>query len=149
MKTFCALAPLLIQPRPWGVAWALAAFLLGCSSGVTVQPQDMANIRKIATAYLKATEKTGRPPKNKQDLLPYLQDEADVEGLFKSPNDGEFFVIIWGADPRAGRDVSPTVIAYEKVGKGGKRFVFTAMGVMQMADDDFTKANFPKGHKPF
>jgi hypothetical protein len=45
-------------------------------------------------------------------------------------------------------DLKPLVIAYEKEGQGGVRFVFTAMGVMTMGPDEFKEANFPQGHKP-
>ncbi len=139
-----------MTPIGYFCAFCWLILLGGCSGGGgQVQPADMANIKKIASAYLKATDKLGRPPKEKKELVPYLKDEGDLEALFQSPNDGQPFVIIWGTNPRAGLDVSPGVIAYEKVGRGGKRFVFTAMGVMQMADEDFAKANFPKGHKPF
>lgn len=138
------------QCRFYFAVLGLPIMLCGCSGGGgKVQPADMANIQKIASAYVKANDKLGRPPKEKKELLPFLKEESDLEALFQSPNDGQPFVIIWGTNPRAALDVSPGVIAYEKVGKGGKRFVFTAMGVMQMADEDFTKANFPKGHKTF
>ena len=68
--------------------------------------------------------------------------------MFTSVRDGEPFVIIWGTDPRTGMELKPQVIGYEKEGRGGNRFVFTAMGVMQMTDGDFEEANFPPGHKP-
>jgi len=45
-------------------------------------------------------------------------------------------------------DLKPLVIGYEKEGSGGDRFVYTAMGVMQMTDEDFEEARFPPGHNP-
>ena len=58
------------------------------------------------------------------------------------------YVVAWGADPRSGMQLKPLVIAYEKEGLSGVRFVYTAMGVMLMGPDEFKEANFPPGHKP-
>ena len=68
--------------------------------------------------------------------------------MFRSARDGQPFVILWGADPQTGMDLKPLVIAYEKNGSGGNRFVYTAMGVMQMTDEELCPGRIPPGQKP-
>jgi hypothetical protein len=134
---------------------AAAGLLLvvpGCGGrGVTeIKQQGEAgeNLNVIARAYNAATEKNNHPPANVEELNPFLPPGVDQDSLFRSPRDGQPFVILWGTDARTGMDVRPLVIGYEKRGSGGDRFVFTAMGVMQMTGEDFAKARFPEGHQP-
>jgi hypothetical protein len=136
--------------RRW-IVLLLITLLSGCSGDsdeVTPEVEVGGDLFTIAEAYRLATEKNGQPPKGPDELKPFLPQDADQDALFRSVRDGEPFVIIWGTDPREGMDTKPLVIGYEKEGKGGDRFVFTAMGVMQMTDDDFAEARFPAGHKP-
>ena len=124
---------------------------LGCSSSVEqtkMQGEVAGTLSTIAKAYLAATQKNGRAPNGPDELKPFLPPDSDQEAMFRSTRDGQPFVILWGADPRTGMDLKPLVIAYEKDGSGGNRFVYTAMGVMQMTDEDFAQANFPAGRKP-
>ena len=95
-----------------------------------------------------ATNKNGQPPRGPEDLRQFLPQDQDQDSLFRSVRDDQPFVIIWGTDPRTGMDLKPLVIGYEKEGSGGDRFVYTAMGVMQMTDEDFEEARFPPGHNP-
>jgi hypothetical protein len=123
--------------------------LAGCSGTATVgERTDVDHLQKVATAYMQATVKAGRPPAGPNDLKPFLKGQDDVAALLVSPNDGQPYVILWGTDPRPGKAPSPLVIGYEKQGKNGQRFVFLDMGVVQMSEADFARANFPKGHKP-
>ena len=133
------------------VAFLALVLLLGCSPKAKNDPattEVTENLRVLANAYLAATQKNNRPPKGPEELKPFLPRGVTDDKVYRSARDGEPFVVIWGADPRKGMDVKPMVIAYEKTGKGGERTVFTAMGVMTMTNDNFTKANFPPGHKP-
>lgn len=138
------------QPRMRRAAVCLLGWLVlaGCSSTPPVQVENSENLNKVAQAYREATQKLRHPPKNEAELRPFLEKHGDPDALLRSPNDGQPFVIIWGTDPNAERTLKPGVIGYEKQGTHGRRFVFTAMGVMVMGDDDFEEANFPKGHKP-
>ena len=102
----------------------------------------------LGNLYQQATQKTGQPPAKQEDLVPYLPAGKSIDELLKSPTDGQAYVILWGTDPRTGMELKPLVIGYEKQGKSGARFVFTAMGVSLMSDSDFKGANFPPGHKP-
>ena len=136
--------------RRW-IVLLLIILVSGCSGDgdeITPEVEVGENLSTIADAYQLATEKNRQPPKGPDDLKPFLPQDVDQDTLFRSVRDGEPFVIIWGTDPREGMDIKPLVIGYEKEGKGGDRYVFTAMGVMQMTDDDFAEARFPSGHNP-
>jgi len=109
------------------------------------------NLLRIARAYQQATVALNRGPKNRDELRAYLGEVEDLDRLFRSPHDGQDFVIIWEVDFRtiplkAGE--LPQVIAYERQGKDGRRDVFTAAGVIQMSEDVFRRAPFPLGHRP-
>ncbi|MFO0902253.1 MAG: hypothetical protein U0939_04590 [Pirellulales bacterium] len=140
-----------ITARSLALAGALvgALVLVGCSGGGgTPQASNAGPLNSLSAAYLRATAKLNRPPKDAAELQAHLGAGEKLESLLTSPNDNQPYVILWGADPRSGMDLKPLVIAYEKEGQGGVRFVFTAMGVMTMGAEDFKEANFPQGHKP-
>ncbi len=140
-----------------GTRWlgvVLALPLVGCSSGPVQVEGDTggANLGKVGIAYLRATEQLGRPPRNLDELKPVLQREfGDADGLLRSPNDGQPYVVIWGVDiTRAVPGVTaPVVVAYERQGVGGKRYVLTVgVGIRSLTDQDFARAYFPNGHQP-
>ena len=122
--------------------------LLGCSSGKPATTGPAApetaeeRLTAIGKAYLKAASRLGKPPRGAEDI------KDDVEGgftpeLLRSPNDNEPFVILWGVDlnklPKSG-DAGP-ILAYEKRGKEGKRFVLRyPLAVAQLSEEEFSKA---------
>jgi hypothetical protein len=108
------------------------------------------SLRAINTAYMRATDKLNRGPANLKELLPYLKEQGEPDQLLRSTDDGQEFVIIWGVDHRnvAAAKKSATVLAYEKTGQGGKRYVLRASAVLHMTDEEFRQAPFPPGHKP-
>jgi len=133
----------------WSLACLVTIGLLGCSGGAHApQTSDPGPLNSLSAAYMRATSKLNRPPKDAEELKAHLASGETIDKLLTSPNDNQPYVILWGADPRSGMDLKPLVIAYEKEGKGGVRFVFTAMGVSLMGSEEFKEANFPQGHKP-
>lgn len=126
----------------------LLLLVSGCSGGTQVQTSDDRPLRTLSTAYLQATQKLNRPPKSAEELKDFVPAGTDVNSLLTSPTDGKPYVILWGTDPRAGLDLKPLVIGYEKEGLKGVRSVFTAMGVSLMGPEDFKEAKFPEGHTP-
>ena len=111
---------------------------MGCSSPKVEgdAPISQQNLRSIGNAYVESINKKNKVPANRQDLLPYLKGEPDK--MFRSENDGEEFVILWGVDHRtyaaAGKEVP--VIAYEKTGKGGKRLVLRVSAIFHLTDEE-------------
>ncbi len=118
----------------------------GCSRTPTVQKSSPGNLEKIQTAYMAFYDSKKRPPKSAEELAPFLKKPLDE--VLVSQNDKEKYVIIWDTDPYKDMGESPVVIAYERKGVDGKRFVFHGMGVEYMTADQFSKANFPQGHTP-
>lgn len=137
---------------------AVAAMLAGLAAGCSdeeqhADPEKIENLRVIQEAYMKACQDLKRPPASRDELIKYLPPNTDVQAVFRSQNDGQEYVIIWGSDPFApfdfsGTEPKPLVIGYEKEGKDGVRFVFLATGVQQLTAERFANANFPPGHQP-
>jgi hypothetical protein len=104
---------------------------------------------RIGPAYARATVSLHRPPANREELVPFLGRNGSEETFLRSPNDGEDFVIIWDVDirklPIGGKDLP--VIAYEKRGQDGKRYVLRGRtDVVQLTDAELRSAVLPPGH---
>jgi prepilin-type N-terminal cleavage/methylation domain-containing protein len=152
------------SPRPRGRRsfWlrlgpaVLLAGLGGCwSSTPKVIPltQSEHNLVNVAKGYIDAHEDLHHAPKNAEELKPYLKPYGDPDQLLVSPNDGEPYVVVWGADPSRG---GPTeyqqmfpILAYERKGTGGRRAVTDIRGrPLTVPAEDFPKLVFAGGHKP-
>ena len=128
--------------------------LVGCSTSPIVVDKTVdptaANLLKIGSAYNRFCAQNKRPPvaaKDIQGLLP----PAEAEAILRSPRDGEPVVVCWGVDVTKGAPwaTSTPVLAYEKKGADGARYVLTTMGNVElMPEQDFRSASFPPGHKP-
>jgi hypothetical protein len=123
---------------------------MGCGGSPKVEGEvaiSQQNLRNIGNAYVESINKKNKVPASRQDLLPYLTGEPDK--IFRSENDGEEFVILWGVDHRtyaaAGKQLPVT--GYEKTGRGGKRLVLRVSVIFHLTDEEFQKAPFPPGHK--
>jgi hypothetical protein len=133
-----------------------AVCLGGCgsgSSGVQVVPLTQAEnaLSKIAAAYTDAHDQLGRAPKDPEELKPFLKQFGNPDELLVSPNDGEPYVIIWGANPQGGpteyKGMFP-ILAHERKGAGGKRAVTDIRGrPVTVPDEDFPQLKLLKGRK--
>lgn len=131
--------------------------LVGCSSGspqphVVKLTRSEENLKFIAMAFTDAAETNGKPPKNAEDLTPFLKVFGNPEDLLKSPDDQLPYVIIWGARPTGGpgeyKGLFP-ILAYEAKGTGGRRAVTDIRGrPMTVPNDEFAKLHFIGRHKP-
>jgi hypothetical protein len=127
--------------------------LAGCSSkpkGVQGLEPVVMHLQAINGAYIKTTEKLGRPPKNSAEIRPALQENGNPDELLRSPVDGEEFVIVWGVDPRQTppKDGKLPVLIYEKKGSRGKRYVLQLPTMITtLTEDELKSAYFPGGHK--
>jgi hypothetical protein len=142
-----------------GVLGLLAA-LGGCGCGSKNVPEQAPGpfqLRSIALAYIRATEDLGRPPRNQDEVIPFLKIREDpgktpnAADLFRSPRDGAEFVILWGLDYRdyntSGNPSRLPVLAYEKHGQDGKRLVLRYRDVMLVTDEELESLTFPRGHR--
>ncbi len=135
----------------WGANLVVVWFALsGCSSKPVKQEDPGAvNLRKISQAYDVADLKIGHPPRNEEELKRCFQEigeTGDPDPILRSPRDGEPYVILYGpALDSSARDV---ILAYEKNGADGKRYVLTlARRVQVMTDSEFAAAKFATAHR--
>ncbi len=129
----------------------------GCKSSTEPSVVPLTKAEKgltcVAMAYLDAHSRLGRGPKDAAELRPFLKEFGNPEELLVSPNDGEPYVVVWGADPTRG---GPTpylgmfpILAYERKGTGGKRAVTDIRGrPMTVPAEDLPKLTFVGGHQP-
>jgi len=127
----------------------------GCGSQVNVIPLTPAEkkLMNIVMAYQDAFSQSERPPKNADDIKPFLKRFGDPEDLLVSPNDNQPYVIVWGVDPTRG---GPTeyqgmfpIIAYERQGAGGKLAIVDIRGrPLTIPAEDLTKLKFVGRHRP-
>jgi hypothetical protein len=148
------------MPKAEGVAIGFlpfrAGFLLltvtGCAPSVpqpALNPAHTENLTKIERAFDQAFEKLGRAPENADQLKPFLQEYGEPEEILRSPHDGQPYEIIWGVNFRKVRfSMPPPIVAYEKQGVNGKRYVLTVMGVVAMTDKEFAKAKMIERRPP-
>jgi hypothetical protein len=95
--------------------------------------------------------KLNRPPANAKELLPFVQEMGKPADILRSPNDGQDFVVVWGVELRKLKETGNAVpvVAYEKVGKDGKRHVLRGRAdVVLMTDGELKGAVFPSGYNP-
>lgn len=137
------------------ILWVLLFVIVsGCSSPTVVEtPIDptQQKLIHIGTAYQQYTLKNSKPPQGVADLKTIIAELGADDAVWSSPRDGQPFVIVWNYDLRQPPTwaKSTPVLAYEQVGKNGKRFVRTVVGsVEELSAEDFAKASFPPGHTP-
>jgi hypothetical protein len=116
----------------------------GCSQEMKqLAPPDGANrLRQLNQAYSQATLALKRPPRNAQELRPYLEKMGNANDLMKSPRDNADYVIVWGTDPSkltAGGGRAP-IWMHEAHGQDGKRWVLEGRFVRLLSDDEFRNA---------
>ena len=126
---------------------------VGCSKEVRVEVKlepAHENLMKIGSAYIQFNAKNKRPPKSVEEIKPLLKEFGSIDRLLRSPRDGEPYVICWGVDllvPAKWARSTP-ILAYEKRGAEGTRYVLTTLrSVQQMSDEQFEQASFPPGHQ--
>ncbi len=139
-----------------GMLLAFSA-LLGCSGSSTPiyvdKPLDPTHekLMKIGMAYARFSANRKRPPQAWADLRPILAETENADGPWCSARDGQPLVVCWGVDlsKRPAWAKTTPVLAYEKQGADGSRYVLTAVrNVELLSDKDFREASFPPGHDP-
>jgi hypothetical protein len=130
------------------------ALVAGCAAPSDIEESEPTEERLalIGQAYQKACLQLKAPPKNLEELRPFLKELGTPDELMKSENDEEAFVILWNVDfskVEAGQPGVDPVLAYERRGLAGERLVLTMPPrVVTMTDEELRSAFFPAGHKP-
>lgn len=133
-----------------GVLFSCCIIAAGCQdkTGRELEPVET-NVKNLAIFYGRyVSQNRGQTPANEEELKKFIAGHpaselaafkiTDVGQLFVSPRDKQPYVIRYGfALPPPGPSGSP-VIAYEKAGVGGRRFVaFANAGVEELDDARF------------
>jgi hypothetical protein len=123
---------------------------VGCAAKpVSVDPpREQQNLARIATAYIDAEGRLGRPPKGVEELKPLLKDLGNPDEMLSSPSDGLPYVILWNTKVKDATGRFP-ILAYEQKGKDGKRLVVDSrMMPWPVSEEEFARLRLPPGHKP-
>lgn len=130
----------------WWIFGVLCCGLPGC--GESEPTATEAHLRQLATVYLNYTVATGSPPATEQALVKHIANLApfvaaerpecrNCQSLpFRSERDGSPFVVCYGQGICFSSEQSAPVIAYEKQGADGTRYVAYANGKIQRLSDD-------------
>jgi hypothetical protein len=130
--------------------FVLFCLLTGCGQKIEPQPLPAAEavIRKLGSLYHDFGATQHKKPANMEELKAWakklpktrLADLGieDVEAIFVSPRDNQPYVLVHGGPAGPWQ-----VVAHEKTGKDGKRYVVTAMGSALEIEDAAFKQNMP------
>lgn len=131
-----------------------AAGCLGCAGkSRPTEDEVTTDFRHISRAYLVIQSGSNRPPKDVAEIEKILGElhkdglNDKAEEVLTSSRDGQRYVIIMGAN--LGASSSNDILAYEKTGVDGTRYVLmTSSDVRQIPDSEFRQSTFAKGHRP-
>lgn len=133
-----------------GVLFSCCVIAAGCQdkSGRELEPVE-SNVKNIAIFYGRyVSQNRGRTPPNEEALKKFIASHpanelaalkiTDVGQLFVSPRDKQPYVVRYGVVLPPPSPTGSPVVAYEKEGVGGRRFVaFAHAGVEELDDDRF------------
>jgi hypothetical protein len=124
---------------------ALTLLLASCSSSVVINEgkKEEQNLRCLGRAYIRASQAAGQPPKDVEELRPFLREFGDPDTILTSPVDGQGYVVVWGTPiAQMVRGQPEVLLAYEQTGANGKRLVLNAaLLIHAMTEEDFNKAH--------
>ncbi|SRR5216683_2098132 len=129
---------------------ALFSLLTGCSQKIEPQPVPPAEarIRKLGSIYHEFGASQHKKPASMDELKAWAKKVSktklaemqieDAEAVFFSPRDNQPYVLVHGGPAGPWQ-----VIAHEKTGMDGKRYVVTARGSALEIEDAAFKQNMP------
>ena len=147
--------------RPWSkrVLLAISALLLiasGCTRNQKQSaPQETSSLKSLAIVYGRylGTHR-GEPPADEAGFKQFVQSlppeqlaamkATDTNQLFTSARDHEPYVIVYGKPTGPPGPAGSPVIAYERTGIEGKRFVASSMGAVEEVDEARFKQLVPQ-----
>ena len=137
-------------------ALLVALTLVGCGAQSDVaQRQETTHLRSLVSLYRHAASTLGRPPADEVEFKDFIRNKAkamvdalkiaNVDELFVSERDGQPFVVLYGRRPP---EVAPDLVAYERTGVAGKRYVGYSLGVVQEVDEQRFAELVPESSRP-
>lgn len=137
---------------------ACVSFLVGCGGTQTAsQATEESGLKPLAVFYGRfIAQHRGQPPKDEAEFRQFLGtvgaeelasfNVQNIDQIMTSSRDNQPYVVLYGAPtgPAKGPGGAP-VIAYEKQGVGGKRFVASNLGGVEEVDEARFKELVPGG----
>ncbi len=137
--------PNVFEPRVslnWLVSPLVFFALGGCGGGGQSTAPTEISLRKLASYYgMYISTHKGSTPTSEAELRGFIKTkapDADIDELFRSTRDNQPYVVYYLGNAKIAPD---RVIAHEKDGSGGKRFVaFSTTAVRELDDAEFKTA---------
>jgi hypothetical protein len=139
----------------------IMAMSFGCRSQTASQNigRETSRLRLLVNLYQTAARGAGRMPKNEQELKQLIHamrpelldriltagDVKSVDELFVSERDSQPYVIFYGGQPKG---VANDLIAYERTGASGKRYVGYGLGIVSEEDEEHFTQLVPASSRP-
>ncbi|MCR4410828.1 MAG: hypothetical protein NUV77_00210 [Thermoguttaceae bacterium] len=125
---------------------AVALVLIaGCGSRSASKKQQESNLKPLAILYGQYMgQNRGQPPASEAEFKKFVTAQGrflktfgvmDPASIFVSERDGQPYVIVYGKPAGPAALAGQPVIAYEKVGVGGRRFVASQVGAVEEVDE--------------
>ena len=134
--------------------------LAGCGDGSRESLQrEQSTLKPLAVLYGQYIgQHRGQPPAHEEAFRKFVQEQpaevlkslnvSSIEELFVSPRDGKPYKVLYGEAAKkapSGGPAGAPVIAYEQEGRGGRRWVASAMGAIEEVDETRFKQLVPAG----
>ncbi len=135
------------------MALALLCAIAGCGNpGRTNKQEEESSLKPLAKFYGDfVNQHRGKPPADEDEFKTFLKEASntnllkaefqitDIDKLFISPRDNQPYVIYYKTISQSQGPGGAPVVAYEKTGVNGKRFVASVLGgVVQLDDSAFS-----------
>ncbi|MGI8978148.1 MAG: hypothetical protein ACR2FY_02870 [Pirellulaceae bacterium] len=141
------------------ITLALFCAVSGCGGrGRSNQQLEASPLKPLVKFYGDyVNQHQGRPPAGEAEFKAFLKESknadwlkaefkiADIDKLLISPRDNKPYVIYYGTKSKNIGPGGASVVAYEKEGLGGKRFVASALGAVEEVDEAAFRKMVPDG----
>ena len=127
----------------------IAVLVAGCSHDTSGVARQESNLKKLALFFGQyqgqhrgawaADEKSLKDFIRAQEMMLKSQEITDVDGLFVSERDHQPYVILYGGELGTDGPGGSPVVAYEKQGVAGKRYVASSLGAVEEVDDQLLR----------
>ncbi|MCA9246100.1 MAG: hypothetical protein KDA42_03265 [Planctomycetales bacterium] len=126
----------------------------GCGSGASSAETEGSSLKPLAVLYGRYIgQHRGQPPASEAEFKEFIRSFEppalkslgvhDVDQLFVSQRDGQPFVVLYGEKSKALGPAGAPIVAYEKQGIGGRRFVASESGAVEEMDEEQFRALVP------
>lgn len=127
--------------------FCISLALLGCGGPTHTPPQEQATLKPLALLYgYYIRDHRGQPPANEDEFRQFVEKQPaetlaqigakEPNQIWISPRDGQPYVILYGKVSGPPGPAGAPVVAYEKVGSGGKRMVVSSLGAFEEVTEE-------------